>query len=77
LRSANSLASRVSLGARVLEDIQALSLLVGSRNNKSQSFSLSFPNRREWCCWLDWLDIDQFAVASSDFDGCASRDQCG
>jgi hypothetical protein len=48
-----------------------------SRNDGSQGFSLSFPSRREWCRWLDWLDLDQFALSPSVFDGCASRDQCG
>src|SRR5713101_9870377 len=48
-----------------------------SRNNKSQSFSLSFPNRREWYHWLDSLDVDRFVLAPAVFDGRASRDQCG
>src|SRR5260370_172813 len=53
--------------------------LFASRNDRSQSFSFSssFPNRSEWCRWLDWLDVDQFALSPSVFDGCASRDQCG
>jgi hypothetical protein len=47
-----------------------------STNNKSQNFSSSFPNPREWCDWLDSLDADRFVLAPSVFDGCASRGQC-
>jgi len=48
-----------------------------SRNNKSQSFSLNFLDRREWCPWLDRLDVDRFALAPTVFGGCASHDRCG
>ena len=42
----------------------------------SQSFSLSFPNPREWCHWLDWPALDRLGPPSV-FDGCASHDQRG